>query len=625
MSDLPSQFPAFSRLDRTNLSDRHHSLTKVLAWILPKAAIELVSIASLIVINVPIQPLKAEERVETAEEIICLSASGNGYNWAATFTWAAEIVRDAVHNAADNARFNVACVSGASSGSAFVSVYGSLLQNKQLFNRADFNPQNLTKEEAETLANSLLYMALAADFPPQVVKFYTVLDGDSQPDTPWWKSQFSQERIMLDFGTRVMLAQHITQEDVKLVEQLDRFVRYQSLDELETAVKDREIRNEYRQVTQEIWQQSQTILDELYQDSNYSRASRKKDRDDFIKNPEHPVRQALAQKPANGILALTYAELAFTKSTVDYKKMRSQAPPAEKLVPFVFANQATAEKILQSPFYQSRVRQKDPYVGQYVICVVPDYYTMLLHAVREPEMMSPGIYRLSPRLEGTTTGLAAGVSYYYQPQAEKNWNWQPQFKLIPSTRSWRKEDKFLNARMGVAGGWIDSYVGGQATLYLGSAYAAEKSSSDLYFSTFSRQNATSEFAQKVVKKYFAPQNSEEAIAAIEKHRAYLPILMEHYQEYYDNHEISWQPIFVNWTMRFFPENQKKPLVRLVSLLDNAIGVGLNYAPAAITKQSNYLLARTMNVVRKTLGTDKDLGFIYDRSYQAGSSEPNKDK
>ena len=627
MSDLQSHIQGISKIDRTNLSNKHHSSTKVLAQkVLPKALIKLVWVASLVAINIPVQPLKAEEtkvedRVEATEEIVCLSASGNGYNWAATLTWAAEIIRDAVNKAADDARFNVACISGASSGSAFVATYGSLLQNKQLFNRADFNPQNITKEEAETLSNSLLYMALAADFRPQVAKFYTALDGNSQPDPPWWKSQFSQERVMLDFGTRVMLAQHISQADVELVEQLDPFVRYQTLDELETAAEDREIRDEYRQVTREIWKQSQAIIDELYQDANYPRAARVEDRDDFRDNPEHPVRRALAQKPADGILTATYAELAFTKSTVNYKQLRPQAPAVENLVPFVFANEATAEKIIESPFYQAQVRQNDPYVGQYVICVVPDYYTMIRHAVREPDMMPPGIHRLSPLLEGATTDLAAGVSHFYQPRAEKNWNSQPQFELMPSTRSWRKQDKSLNARMGVAGGWIDSYVGGQATLYLGSGYAAEKSSSPLYFSTFSRQDSMSEFAQNVVKKYFAPQNSEEAIETIEEHRDYLPVLMERYEEYYDDHEISWQPIFVNWTMRFFPENQKRLLVNILSIIDDVIKVGLNYSPVAITRQSNYLLARTMNTVRKTLGTDEDLGYIYDRAYKDGAYEP----
>ncbi len=627
MSDLQSHIQGVSKIDCTNLSNKHHSSTKVLAQkVLPKALIKLVWVASLVAINIPVQPLKAdetkvEERVEATEEIVCLSASGNGYNWAATLTWAAEIIRDAVNKAADDARFNVACISGASSGSAFVSTYGSLLQNKQLFNRADFNPQNITKEEAETLSDSLLYMALAADFRPQVAKFYTALDGDSQPNPPWWKSQFSQERVMLDFGTRVMLAQHISQADVELVEQLDPFVRYQTLDELETAAKDREIRDEYRQVTREIWKQSQAIIDELYQDANYPRAARAKDRDDFQDNPEHPVRRALAQKPADGILAATYAELAFTKSTFNYKQLRPQAPAVENLVPFVFANEATAEKIIESPFYQAQVRQNDPYVGQYVICVVPDYYTMIRHAVREPDMMPPGIHRLSPLLEGATTDLAAGVSHFYQPRAEKKWNSQPQFQLIPSTRSWRKQDKSLNARMGVAGGWIDSYVGGQATLYLGSGYAAEKSSSHLYFSTFSRQDSMSEFAQNVVKKYFAPQNSEEALETIEEHRDYLPVLMERYEEYDDDHEISWQPIFVNWTMRFFPENQKRLLVNILSIIDDVIKVGLNYSPVAITRQSNYLLARTMNTVRKTLGTDEDLGYIYDRAYKDGAYDP----
>ncbi len=577
----------------------------------------------MVAINLSSQLVEAKEtkinhNTEIAENIVCLSASGNGYNWASTLTWAAEIIRDATDKAPANARFNVACVSGASSGSAFVATYGSLLQNKQLFNRADFNPQNITKEEAEILVNSLLYMALAADFRPEVSNFYTTLDGDSEPDLPWWKSQFSLARVMLDFGTRVMLAQHISQGDVNQVEQLDQFVTYQTLDELASAVEDKEIRDQYRQVTHGIWQQSQEILDELYQDANYKREQREKDRDDFRDNPTHPVRQALAQKPADGILALTYAELAFTESTVDYKEMRSQPPTAATLVPFVFVNEATAEKIIESPFYQAQVQQNDSYVGQYVICVVSDYYTMIRHGVKEPEMMPPGVYRLSPLLEEATTDLATGVSHFYQPLAEKNWYSQPQFQLLSSTRPLSQplleEDKLLNARMGVAGGWIDSYVGGQATLYLGSGYASDKSSSNLYFSTFSRQDSMTKFAQKVVRKYFAPENPEEAIANIEEHRDHLPILIERYQGFYDDDDISWQPIFVDYEMRLFSEN-KNLLQGIVSLINDVIKLGLNYAPVAITKESNYLLARTMNVVRQTLGTEKNLGYIYDRSYE----------
>ena len=425
---------------------------------------------------------------------------------------------------------------------------------------------------------------------------------------------------MLDFGTRVMLAQHISQADVDRVTQLDQFVRYHTLEELETAAKDREIRKQYRQVTFDIWQQSQKILDRIYQDANFQRKERQKDRDDFRENPQHPVRQALAQKPADGILALAYAELAFTESTADYKRMRSQAPPVETLVPFVFANEATAKKIIKSPFYKTQVSQNDPYVDRYVICVVPDYYTMIMHAVREPDLMPPGVYRLSPFLEQATGDLGAGISHFYQPRAEKKWHSQPQFQLIPSTRSWRQEDKLLNARIGVAGGWIESYVSGQATLYLGSSYTLNKSNSHLYFSTFSQQDAVSAFAQNAVRRYFAPQNSKEAIAKIEQHRDHLPVSIERYQQYYDNHKISWQPIFVNYQMRFFPEN-KKLLVKIVSLIDNVIKLGLNNIPAAITKQSNYLLARTMNIVRQTLRTHEDLGYIYDRSFKPEFYEP----
>ena len=51
------------------------------------------------------------------------------------------------------------------------------------------------------------------------------------------------------------------------------------------------------------------------------------------------------------------------------------------------------------------------------------------------------------------------------------------------------------------------------------------------------------------------------------------------------------------------------------MIDDVIHVGLNHAPVAITRESNYLLARTMNVVRQSLGTEEELGYIYDRSYK----------
>ena len=473
---------------------------------------------SLVIINISGQPVESSTaeannnnvergdwtQSQARDRIVCLSATGNGYNWAATLTWAAEILRDAVDKAPQNARFNMACVSGASSGSAFVATYGSLLQNKQLFSRADFHPQNATREEVLILSKSLLYMTLAADFTPEVAKFYTSPDGDSQPNPPWWKSQFSLERVMLDFGTRVMLAQHISLADINQINRLDRFIRYHSLAELETAAENKEIREEYRRVTFDIWSQSQAILNRLYQNANYPRTARREDRDDFRNNPNHPVRKALAKQPPDGILALTYAELAFTKSTVDYQKMRYQAPPVETLVPFVFTNEATAKKIIKAPFYQEQVRQQDPYVGQYVICVVPDYFTMIRHGVKEPDLLPVGTFRLSPLIEGANSDLAAGVSHFYQPIAEKKWQVQPRFQLIPSSRSWFRGDDLLNARMGVAGGWVDSYVGGQATLYLGSSYATEKSSSSLYYSTLSRQDSMTAFSRNVVKKIFCP-------------------------------------------------------------------------------------------------------------------------
>ena len=590
------------------------------AWnIIQKTSIKLIGIASLLLVGISAQPVIAqstelEEENNRAENIVCLSASGNGYNWASTLTWAAEIVRDAANKVDDDDRLNVSCVSGASSGSAFVSTYGSLIQNRLLFDRPDFTPQSITKQEAEILVNSLLFMALAADYGHDVASFYITLDGDSQPDPPWWTSQFSLERIMLDFGTRVMLAQHLTQSDVELIDRLDRFVEYDSLEELESVAGDVELREDYRSVTFDIWDRSQAILARLYEDAKYKRGDRQKDRDDFRDNPQHPVRKALAQKPADGVFSVAYAELAFTESSVDYKKMRQSPPPADALVPFIFANETTAKTIIESPFYQDRVKHNDPYVGQYVISVVPDYYTLIRHGVKEPDMMPPGLYRFAPLLEEATTDLAAGVSEFYQPIAEKNWYSQPQFQLIPSDRFLFKGDKLLNARMGVAGGWIESYVGGEATLYLGSGYAADEPDSNLYFSTFSRQDGMSKFAKDVVKKYFAPENPEAAIAKIEEHRDYLPILMERYREFYPESELTWQPIFVDYEVRFFAEN-KDLLQGILGLIDDVIHVGLNYAPVAITRESNYLLARTMNVVRQSLGTEKELGYIYDRSYK----------
>jgi hypothetical protein len=587
--------------------------------ILKQVAVKLIGVTSLVVINISGQPAEAgnstiNNQVNKGKELVCLSASGNGYNWAATMTWAAEILRDAVAKADSTTRFNVACVSGASSSSAFVAVYGSLLQNKQLFNQENFNPQNATSEEVLILSRSLLYMALAADYRPEVVGFYISQDGDSQPNPPWWKSQYSLERVLLDFGTRVMLAQHISLADINQIKNLDQFIRYKSLEELATVATDRQVRREYRRVTFEISNQSQAIIERLYQNAKYPLTARQEDRDDFRDNPAHPVRQALAQPLPEGIMALTYAELAFTESTTDYQKMRSQAPPFETLAPFVFTSQATAKKILQSSFYQTQVKNKNSYAQQYVICVVPDYYTLMRHGIREPDLLPVGIHRLAPVVEGITSELAAGVSEFYQPLAEKKWQINPKFRLIPSTRSWLRGDKLFNARMGIAGGWVDSYVGGQATLYLGSSYAEKNSSSHLYYSTFSREDRASNFARNVIKKYFAPKNSDTAIAAVEKHRQHLPILIERYQQYYSLHEISWQPIFVNWEVDFFPENQNL-LNRIVSKIDDIIRLGYDKLPVATTKQSNYLLARTMNVVRQTLNSGKTKLYIYDRAYE----------
>ena len=67
----------------------------------------------------------------------------------------------------------------------------------------------------------------------------------------------------------------------------------------------------------------------------------------------------MAQKPADEVFALIYAELAFTESSVDYKRMRSSAFPADVLVAFVFANKTTAKTIIESPFYQDRVKRND--------------------------------------------------------------------------------------------------------------------------------------------------------------------------------------------------------------------------------------------------------------------------
>ena len=255
----------------TNFTIKHslYFFSSKQAWnIIQNSAIKPLGIASLVLTSIFTQSTIAQEtevkEEDRAENIVCLSASGNGYNWASTLTWAAEIVRDAANKANDDDRLNVSCVSGSSSGSAFVSTYGSLIQNKQLFDRPDFTPQSITKQEAEVLVNSLLFMALAADYRHDVASFYITLDGDSQPDPPWWKAQFSLERVML--------AQHLTQSDVELVDRLEQFVEYDSLEELKSVAEDLELREDYRRVTFGIWDRSQAILARLYEDAKYQRS-----------------------------------------------------------------------------------------------------------------------------------------------------------------------------------------------------------------------------------------------------------------------------------------------------------------------------------------------------------------
>lgn len=123
----------------------------------------------------------------------------------------------------------------------------------------------------------------------------------------------------------------------------------------------------------------------------------------------------------------------------------------------------------------------------------------------------------------------------------------------------------------------------------------------------------SEFAQNVIKKYFAPNNSEQALEKLEAHRDHLPVLMALYQEFSGNHEIIWQPIFADWSVRFFSEN-KQLLGMLIGAIDEILHLGFNHMPVAITGQSNYLVSRTINIVRQSLGNQEELGYIYDRSY-----------
>ncbi|GAB4550803.1 MAG: hypothetical protein Tsb0014_45250 [Pleurocapsa sp.] len=550
--------------------------------------------------------------IKQSDRIVCLSASGNGYNWASTLTWAAEILRNTVEQAPAAKTFNVACVSGASSGSAFVAVYGSLLQNKKLFNRVGFNPKSATKEEVLILAKSLIYMGLAVDFSPEVVGFYLTKDGDSHPNPPWWKSGYSHERIMLDFGSKIMLAQNISLQDVAEVDRLNQFIIYQSLAELKQAAKSRKNRAQYRRVTLDIWAKSEQIIEELYKDANFPRSARQQDRDDFKNNLDHPVRRALAQSLPDGIISLTYGELAYTRATVDYKKMRQQPPPFKTLVPFVFTNRNTAQQIINSNFYQQQVQNNDPYVGQYVISIVPDYFTLIRHGLREPGLSPVGIHNLLPDTNKLPLDTVAGISRYYQPIAEKNWESSPQFRLISSVRSLPQNGEFYRPRIGIAGGWVDSFVGGQATVYLGASYGLKQQKSQIIYSTFSRENEVTPFAINVLKEYFAPENTQQAIMSLEKHRQHLPKLINSYNQRYANHQITWQPIFVDWEISFFLENQNL-LEKIVSGIDNIIKLGYNKLPAATVQQSNYLVAKTINTVRQTLKSQKN--YIYDRTYK----------
>ncbi len=403
--------------------------------------------------------------IDSYDRIIAFGATtqGNGYNWAATVSWLGTKLADTVEQArlAENRGEEVAIkivnFSGGSSGSGVTMLFDAFLSNGNIISSSPQALQErlLTIEDAHRLSRALIFAAMSFDFTwffsastfANNIKQNTLsilgMISDKLPLTgksvkTLWRARMSGKVVVADFAKYVNFAKEVNWENINeeiiwgtkefkklspsfakseeaklIIKSLTHFYSLPLIDK-PVQLPDTDLIL-LREITQAQSKAARRVLNNMTKahfkkydkKSNLYRVYSAKPNSKRIKQ-KNPLKQTMSQSMGDGMITITMAQGFKTK-----KEMKSvinkHGLVYKDLRPYLFMNESTAKKIINSHEYQSAILKGDTTLKRYIIAVIDQRWAGVNPSVREPGLLN--------QLYGKIAGTKFRIKKIFDPAA----------------------------------------------------------------------------------------------------------------------------------------------------------------------------------------------------------------
>lgn len=557
---------------------------------------------------------------------ICLATSGNGFNYASTLAWFSESFRLAAVDGGVSAKFDIECIAGSSSGSAVLGIMTGVIRNQKLF-PGGINTAGMSQAQLLKLSAALKYMSIASDLTSTEANTYTntgctVGEGDPSFGTRnLWESSYCIDRLLFDFGNRILIARNMNDSSIGLIQAFDNLQTYTSLSSLKSAVGQSNIQKAFRSSSDKVKADVRKVFEASM--TSYRWQGNRVDINDrtasiqaFMNDANHPIRRILAEPPVNGFLTLTFASIGFSSAVnpIEYRKAKQTLPEFKDVQTMTQGNKSTITTILQSANYKS-FASAGKHFESFILAPVTTVASLVRNSIREPELNPAGQHGLTP-YTFDKFGNGSGITEYFNPTIKAKLSLGSSFEFISPFTKLNGQRPYID----IYGGFMDAFISGLPLIPLLEDKIKKNNSSKVWFGTLSRRAAIGDFAKKQVRKYFAgPNNQTEAnLSVFLRLRDHLDGQVTALASR-TNKQIPLTKSYIEWELPVidrgnFNQTLQNTLIKIFSPSTRL--------PAAIVQQGHYLMTRGINSVRHGLNLDRNaqLPYVYDRSYEDGVYE-----
>ena len=406
---------------------------------------------SLIVVFLSIFSSAAEENTNpklTSVLVFSATTQGNGYNWAATLSWLSEQLMAAYRegqalkasNPDRDIVVDLASFGGGSSGSAVALVLDALKTNNGLLADKDsIVSEFFSLERVRRIAMTLRFLALGSDFHKfivgstafrlgaerlkydldlisEIISFVPDFIGRGRPNQ--WKHQMDTTVVVSDFGRMIFFAQNVSwaeiDQSISQFQGYDKwrkiakknpefgklFFQIQSIYELiqpemgrTYSAKTLEQLNQFtawqaKSIKGQVKHSIRARVSRFIDDTRRFNNAMTPEPSDSSKIEKNKFAKSLALPMGSGIMTI-----ALAAPFKDYAEIQSHFKNGGKvdyteLKAYILCSEETAERILNSEYYQNAIRARDPFISRYRIAVVDQRWAAMNMSVREPELLN---------------------------------------------------------------------------------------------------------------------------------------------------------------------------------------------------------------------------------------------